>query len=422
MSSKNWLRRFATIWTGQQLSLIGSSLGGFALVWWLTIETGSAQVLANAMIALLVPRIILWPFVGALVDRWSRKRIIVIADTWTALVSLGLALLFWFDAMQLWHVYAVIFARAIGGAFHQPAFNAVTPLLVPEKHLSRVAGLGSAMQGTLSVAGPLLGALMISILPLHGIMLIDVGTAGFAIVPMLLATIPTPKRASTGPQQSIWSSIREGLVFARSVRGFTTVIVAFALLNFIANPAYRFLPLLVTEFFKGGAVNYASLSSAWGFGVIAAGLVMGAWGGFRCRMWTVVFGTALQGAGTLLIGLSPAWAFFLAVIGMGIAGYGNSTTNAPFAAMMQAGVPNELQGRVYTFSGVLILLAQPLGFAFAGPLAGAVGLRTWLVAVGIVQAAVVLGLMLLPSVRGLETTFSRIKADRAEGSHQQADQ
>ena len=81
MHSNRWWIRFFSIWTGQQLSLIGSSIGGFALVWWLTIETGSAQVLATAMIVLLMPRIALWPFVGALVDRWSRKKVIAIANS-----------------------------------------------------------------------------------------------------------------------------------------------------------------------------------------------------------------------------------------------------------------------------------------------------------------------------------------------------
>jgi DHA3 family macrolide efflux protein-like MFS transporter len=201
-SNRRWVR-FFSIWVGQQLSLVESSLGGFALVWWLTITTGSAQVLATAAIALIVPKVLLWPLVGAYVDRWDRRTIIILADTWTALVSLALAILFWLDVMQVWRVYVVICARAAGGAFHQPAFYAATPLLVPEKHLARVAGIGNAMEGAMSVAGPLLGALMISFLPLHGDMMIDVGTALFAVAPLLFFAIPAPDRGNTPKNASI---------------------------------------------------------------------------------------------------------------------------------------------------------------------------------------------------------------------------
>jgi len=413
-----WWVRFFYIWTGQQLSLVGSSLGGFALVWWLTITTGSAQVLATATIALIVPKVLLWPVVGAYVDRWDRRKIILLADTWTALVSLALAILFWIGAMQVWHVYVVIFARAIGGAFHQPAFYAATPLLVPERHLARVAGLGNVMEGTMSVAGPLLGALMITVLPIHGVMMIDVGTALFAVIPLLFFAIPASTRKDAKPT-STWQSIREGLAYVRSVRGLVPFIAAFAFLNLVVNPAYRFLPLLVTQHFEAGAISYASLSSAWGIGIIVAGLVVSVWGGFRRRMLTVVLGTVIQGLGTLLIGLSPAWAIILAVGGMGIAGFGNSTTNAPVSAIFQGGVPNHLQGRFFTVFGVIMMVAQPLGFAVAGPLVELIGIRTWLVAVGALQAAVVLGLLLLPSVRRLETTFVQVK-DGFQEEHESA--
>jgi DHA3 family macrolide efflux protein-like MFS transporter len=406
--ANQWWVRFFSIWTGQQLSLVGSALGGFALVWWLTIITGSAQVLATATIALIVPKVLLWPVVGAYVDRWERRKIILLADTWTALASLALAILFWIGAMEVWHVYVVILARAIGGAFHQPAFYAVTPLLVPERHLARVAGLGNVMEGTMSVAGPLLGALMISILPIHGVMLIDVGTALFAVIPLLLFAIPVVEKSATEPRRT-WQSIREGLAYVRSVRGLVPFIAAFAFLNLVANPAYRFLPLLVTQHFEAGAISYASLSSAWGIGVIVAGLVVSVWGGFRRKMCTIVLGTAIQGLGTLLVGLSPAWAIALAVGGMGIAGFGNSATNAPVRALFQGGVPNKLQGRFFTIFGMIMMGAQPIGFAVAGPLVEVIGIRTWLVAVGILQAAVVLGLLLLPSVRQLEEAFAQVK-------------
>jgi DHA3 family macrolide efflux protein-like MFS transporter len=90
----NWKARFFPIWVGQQFSLFGSAIAQFALVWWLTQKTGSATVLATASLVAILPQILLGPFAGALVDRWNRKRVMIIADSFIALVSFILALLF----------------------------------------------------------------------------------------------------------------------------------------------------------------------------------------------------------------------------------------------------------------------------------------------------------------------------------------
>jgi len=405
MPERRWWIRFLPIWTGQQLSLIGSALARFALVWWLTVETGSAQVLATASLAAVLPNALLFPFAGALVDRWNRRWVIVLSDAWSALVALGLAILFWTDLMQVWHVYAVILLSSIGGAFHGTAFFAVTPALVPERHLARVAGLGTASEGMLNVLGPMLGALAISILPLHGVMMIDVATAAFAIAPFLFVRLPAAVKQPQEAGAGVFASIREGLAYVRSVRGLVLFLGAFALTNFISNPAYRLMPLLVTQHFGEGAFGYASLSSAWGIGIIVGGLVISAWGGFRRRISTVILGAIIQGLATALIGAAPSWAIVLAIVGMGVAGLGNSMTNAPLSAMFQSGVPDHLRGRFYAVLGSIMMLAQPLGFALAGPVADAIGIRTWILWVGILQVVIISGLLVFPSVRRLEQMF-----------------
>src|SRR3972149_4339752 len=117
-SPANWKRPFFTIWVGQAFSLLGSSLAGFALVWWLTATTGSATVLAIGTLIQVLPQIFLAPLVGALVDRWNRRRIMIVADGVIAIFSLGLAVLFLLGKAVFWHVYIIMFARSVGGAFH----------------------------------------------------------------------------------------------------------------------------------------------------------------------------------------------------------------------------------------------------------------------------------------------------------------
>ena len=214
----DWARSFFTVWVGQALSLVGSRAGGFALVWWLTERSGSGTVLATASMVAMLPQVFLGPFIGALVDRWNRQRVMIVADSLIALFSAWLAYLFWTGDLQIWHVYVIMFVRSLGGTFHHPAMQASTSLMVPQEQLSRVAGMNQTLQGVMSIATPPLGALLMSILPLHWIMAIDVITAAFAVVPLFFVHIPQPlcREAPTGTQESkpsLWQDVREGFLY-----------------------------------------------------------------------------------------------------------------------------------------------------------------------------------------------------------------
>ena len=158
---KDWARRFFAIWTGQVFSLFGSAIVQFALIWWLAQKSGSATVLALATLAGLLPTVVLGPFAGALVDRWNRRRIMMIADTTIAAFTLLLAYLFATGTVQIWHIYVILVVRALGGAFHFPAMAASTPLMVPENQLTRVNGLNQTLQGVNALIAPPVGALLI---------------------------------------------------------------------------------------------------------------------------------------------------------------------------------------------------------------------------------------------------------------------
>jgi hypothetical protein len=122
---------FFIIWTGQAFSLLGSELVQFALVWYLTTSTGSATVLTAASLVAMLPKVFLGPVVGALVDRWNRRVVMIVADSLIALATAGLATLFALHVVQVWHIYVLMFVRALGGAFHSPAMAASTTLMVP---------------------------------------------------------------------------------------------------------------------------------------------------------------------------------------------------------------------------------------------------------------------------------------------------
>ncbi len=188
------MRPFFILWSGQAISLLGSQLVQFALIWWLTQETGSATVLALATLVGLLPQIVLGPFVGVLVDRWNRRLTMFFADVLVAAATLLLAYLFATGAVQIWHVYVLLFVRALGRAFHWPAMMASTSLMVPEEKLTRIQGLNQTLNGAMNIAAAPLGALLLAILPLQGVLAIDVVTAAFAVVPLLFIHVPQPER------------------------------------------------------------------------------------------------------------------------------------------------------------------------------------------------------------------------------------
>jgi DHA3 family macrolide efflux protein-like MFS transporter len=402
----DWRPPFFLIWTGQAFSLMGSSLVQFALVWWLTQTTGSATVLATATLAAILPGVFLGPFAGALVDRWNRRIVMMVADGCIALATLGLAYLYMMGVMQIWHVYVIMAIRAIGGGFHWPAMQASTSLMVPKAHLSRVAGLNQTIQGALNIISPPLGAVLLGILPLHGIMAIDIATAMLAIVPLFFVYIPQPQRSAAalaeGGHTSLWGDVHEGLRYIWNWPGVMAILVMATVINFLVNPAFTLMPILVTKHFGGQALQLAWIESAWGIGVVAGGLTLSVWGGFHRRILTTLVGLIGMGIGTLVIGLSPAAAFGLALGGMILAGFMNPITNGPVFAVIQSVVAPEMQGRVFTVIGSITSAMSPLGMAIAGPVADAFGVQTWFVVGGIVCALMGMSAFFMPAVVHLE--------------------
>lgn len=305
-----WKRPFFTIWIGQAFSLLGSQLVQFALIWYLTEKTGSAVTLATASLAGLLPQVFLSPFIGALVDRYNRRRIMIFADAGIALATLLLMLLFILNRVEVWHIYVALFIRAVGSGFHGPAMGASTALMVPKEHLTRIQGINQALFGGLNIVAAPLGALLLKTISMTGILLIDAITAIIAITPLLFIDVPQPLRNQTA-KSSLWQDIREGLRYVVGWKGLLFILIMAMLINFLMTPAFSLLPLLVRVHFGGDALQLGWINSASGIGVVIGGVLLGAWGGFKRRVTTALVGLIGLGSGTVFAGLAPADALWL---------------------------------------------------------------------------------------------------------------
>ncbi|MCK5247541.1 MFS transporter, partial [Candidatus Bipolaricaulota bacterium] len=365
-----------------------------------------------ATMVAIIPGVALGPFIGPLVDRWNRRYIMLIADSLIALATGFLAVLFALGMAEIWHIYVIMFARSIGGAFHWPSMQASTTLMVPEQHYSRIAGLNHSLLGVASILGPALGALLLELLPMQGVLAVDVVTAAIAVMPLLFIAIPQPNTGAK-TRTSFFHDMAEGFRFLVSWPGLLGLVIIAAFLNFLFAPAGSLIPLLVTNHFGGGAFHLAGLQMATGIGIIGGGILLTAWGGFKRRMATAFFGIIFLGGGAVLLGLTPPTMFALAIFATLVSGIMQPIANGSIMAALQASTPPDLQGRLFSLIGSTSGAMAPLGLAIAGPLSDRFGANTWFLVGGI--AAIILGAVafFIPAIMNLEQQGEKLTAARA---------
>jgi len=409
MSSERPMGPFMVVFAGQAFSLFGSRLVQFALVWWITETTGLASTLAFASIVAMLPQVLLGPFAGALVDRWNRKTVMMVSDSFIALVVVALAFLYGTGTIQLWHVFIAMFIRSLGGAFQWPAMQATITMMVDRESLSRVAGMNQSLQGLAAIVAPPLGAFLMQVIPIQTILLIDVTTAVLAVGSLFFIKVPQPSRELTEVLglKTILSDMREGAVFVWRWKGLRIIMGMSMLINFLMNPAFSLLPLVVTNHFGGGAIELGWLQSANGVGMIAGGLLLGAWGGFRKRIVTAMTSLVISGVFIEAFSFMPPEMFLVAVGCVFMFAVFNAMANGTFFSSMQAAIPPEMQGRVFTILMSLSGGMTPIGLAFAGPVSDSLGLLIWFRIGGFVLALMGAAAFLLPAVMNLEESLER---------------
>lgn len=376
----NWLANFLPMFIGQVLSLLGSSLVMFALVWYATKQTGDATVLATATTIAHIPYILMGPFVGAMVDRWNRKLVMIFSDLIVALATAVLALLFAFNLIQIWHIYLILFIRSLAGVFQSPAQSASISLMVPKEQLTRLGGINQATQGLINTFSPALGALLMELLPIQGVLAIDTITAAIAILLLIFfVKVPQPKTDSQKELvtvKSLLADVRFGFRYILGWRGLAIIILIASLLNMVIAPAGNLLPLLITEFFQKGAQELAWMQVAMGAGSIAGGLILGVWGGFKRQVVNILLGVAGIGAGVLFLGFLPNSAYWIALGAFGFIGLSSSLANGALGPLLQTKVPPDVQGRVFTVLSSLSIAIMPIGLYLSAPIAKQFGIQT----------------------------------------------
>lgn len=361
-ASQITFRGYLFFWYGQLISLLGSSIAHFVIVWWITLLTESTLYLSIALLVGLVPMVILSPFAGVLADRWSRRKLVGTVDFLQALTTIALIFLFWLDLASIWSVLALLGLKGVFQAFHMPTVSAITPSMVPKDKLSRMNGLNFLFTGAVSLVGPVVAALLLEFWKISQILWIDAITFLAAVVPLLLIRIPAVRDKQE--KSSFVEEFREGFSFIKNARGFVPLIPLSTVLNFLITPLNTLFPYFVRFDHLGGAEDLAFVIAMAQGGMVAGGLMMSMFQGFKKKMVAITLFMYVFFLGYSLVAFTPAGLFwFMGINGM-ITLFCLPVVNVLYMTIIQTVVPMEMQGRVTSVDMALSSAATPLGMIF----------------------------------------------------------
>jgi MFS family permease len=362
------MKKFFPVWLGQLVSVIGSGLTSFALGVWIFEQTHQATPFAITVLIGTLPRILLSPIAGALVDRMSRRTVMILADSLDAFSILLLAILYFTSGLQIWMIFLASFISAISGAFQEPAYMAAVTMLVPRGELARASGMIQAGQSIEAIISPLIAGFLVVTIGLPGIFAINLGTFAIAVVILMFIRIPNPPRTTVEDteKKSIWKEAGFGWRFLVERKGLLNLLLFFALVNFIMNFGGILTTPLVLSL--GDASDLGMVQMASGIGMLAGSLVISAWGGPKKNRIAVLIGAiGLSSIGLVMAGIQPS--IFLIGAGYMVMLFFIPIGSATSQAIFQTKVPPDAQGRVFSIRAMISRSIMPIAYLLSGPVA-----------------------------------------------------
>lgn len=362
------MKTFSIVWFGQLVSLVGSGMTSFGLSLWVYQQSGSVTQFALINLAAVLPRILISPLAGALVDRWDRRKMMAISDSLAGLTTLGVAILYASGRIELWHVYLAVGLSAVFNAFQWPAFLAAMTLLVPKGKLGRANGMLTLNRAAAEILSPLAAGALILTLELSGILLIDFATFLFAAATLILTRFPSPKTSSihaASPSRSVWKESMDGLKYIAVRKGLLGLVVFTSVVFFFWGMVGALIVPMILGFTTEDVLGF--ILSIAGLGMFSGGLVMSAWGGPDRKIFGIIGPEMFSGLCFILIGLRPLpW---MVAVGAFLAHMTIAVVEGSNQAIWQIKVPPEIQGRVFGAEQMITRSTTPLAFLLAGPLA-----------------------------------------------------
>lgn len=387
-----WKKNTALFLTSQTISLFGSSLVQYAIMWYITLETQSGIMMTISIICGFVPAFFLSPFAGVWADRFNRKLLIMLADSMIALSTLVLAVLFLLGYEAIWLLFVMSAIRAVGTGIQTPAVGAILPQFVPEDQLTRVNGINGSIQAFIMIISPMASAALLTKASIEVIFFIDVVTALIAILTLLFfLRVPAHTKAMQEQSTSYFDDLKKGIKYIGDHTFLKKFFVYVALFNVLAAPAAFLTPLQVTRTFGSDVWRLTAIEITFAIGMMIGGILLATWGGFKNKIHTMAMAGLMMGACTIALGVVPIFAIYLTF--MSLFGLAMPFFNTPFTVLLQEKVEPDYLGRVF---GVLTMIStsmMPLGMLVFGPIADVVAIEWLLIGTGVLLLVLVFTLI-----------------------------
>lgn len=378
--AENWKRKIILFLTAQTVSLFGSSLVQYAIIWYITLTTLSGAMMTVSTVCGFFPQIAISLFAGVWIDRYNRKWMVILSDALIALATLAAALLFLCGFRELWILFAVLAVRSAGTGIQTPAVNALIPQLVPQERLMKVNGVYSSISSLMMFLSPAASGALLTFTTIEATFFLDIVTAAVGIGLMFAVHVPTLSGMVENRRNSNWREIRLGFVYLRDHAFIRRLLVFLSAIMISISPAAFLTPLLVGRSFGEEVWRLSASEMTFSAGAALGGVLIAAWGGFRNRVHTTVLAGSLYGV--LMIGLGAAPLFWFYLLCNFLIGITMPCFNAPLTVMLQERVEPAMHGRVFSLVQVSSSCALPLGMVIFGPFADFVRVEWLLVFAG----------------------------------------
>jgi len=385
-AQSSWKRSIILFLMSQTVSMFGSMLVQYAIIWHITLTTQSGAALTVSILCGFLPMLVISPFAGVWADRYDRKRLVVISDATIAFVTLVMAISFFLGQASLWQMFAVLALRAFGGGVQSPAVNALIPQIVPPEHLTRVNGLNGSIQAAVTIVTPMLAGALLSFASIESIFFIDVGTAAIAIAILtLLLKIPSREKPASIGKVRYFADIAAGIGYIGKHRFIRSLFTYCGILYVFVAPLAFLTPLQVTRSFGDDVWRLTAIEVAFSGGMMVGGLLISLWGGFKKKAHTVILSIVVMSIGTFALGTTRSFWVYLAF--MALEGIAMPLFNTPFTVLIQQHVREDYLGRVFSVFGMITGSVMPLAMLVFGPIADRLRIEWLLMGSGIAMLA-----------------------------------
>ena len=364
---------FIFLMIGQMTSLFGSSIVMFAIIWWITVETESAPILSIFSFLSFAPYILLVPFTGVYADRWNKKKIIILADLFQAIATLGLIIVFVFGAVNFVPILVLIVFRGLFQAFHQPAVASIVPFMVPQKYLSKMNSISFLLIGLLNIIAPVIASFLLAFFTITQILWVDIITFTIALIPSIFLKLPVKKRRKKKKSKFI-KDFKEGLSAFKEVEGLISLLIIFAGISFFAVPFFILTPYYIEVIRSGTEFDLALVSAVYQGGIIAGAVTVMIKKKWKKYVLTMIQLMYFQLPAIFFYLLAPEGWFWLLSIGPLILGFATAILNSLLMTLIQTVIPPRKQGRAMSILILITSAVSPIGMILSGFFADLLGI------------------------------------------------